>query len=385
MRTHRMAPLVTLIALGIGVPEAVSQDPTEEELQLRLTDGTTHPLTARALEVDGERCLPVSDLAEALNGSSKLAPSLSLRGSSLYAVARPAGEPIPGALLGVGRSGRISSRVRGGEGELFPCVPATDVAAALGGHLHEGTISDFDDRIDAVMNDNLLFLALQTKTQNVAQTTQMMSNVAKADSDAKLNAIRNVRVSAFEEGEGVLALLPEDQADWVRSFARGAGRDAGRAEAEAAIETRFGEVPREQMVKIHMILLLVRMGDVVGALRSYSFLTDRDFRSISADLEAELDLAFQARDRIIRNFAAQKPPRAYAGQKPEAARSQDQAQRYTQFVQLSTQLMGELQTSERELVDALQTMRRDLEGLWQAYASLRDEKFRTDERLMRIQ
>ncbi len=33
---------------------------------------------------------------------------------------------------------------------------------------------------------------------------------------------------------------------------------------------------------------------------------------------------------------------------------------YTQYVQLSTQLMGELQLTERELVDILQTIRRDL-------------------------
>lgn len=44
-------------------------------------------------------------------------------------------------------------------------------------------------------NNNMTFLAIQTKVQNVSQTRQLMSNIAKSDSDAKLNAIRNVRAS----------------------------------------------------------------------------------------------------------------------------------------------------------------------------------------------
>jgi len=53
--------------------------------------------------------------------------------------------------------------------------------------------SQFDSNINSMMNNNLIFLAIQTKVQNVSQTTQLMSNIFKADSDAKLNAIRNVR------------------------------------------------------------------------------------------------------------------------------------------------------------------------------------------------
>jgi hypothetical protein len=54
-------------------------------------------------------------------------------------------------------------------------------------------VSQFDSQINSMMNNNLMFLAVQTKVQNVSQTTQLMSNIFKADSDAKLNAIRNVR------------------------------------------------------------------------------------------------------------------------------------------------------------------------------------------------
>lgn len=42
-------------------------------------------------------------------------------------------------------------------------------------------------------NVEQVFLALQTRVQNVSQMTQMMSNIAKADSDAKLNVVRNLR------------------------------------------------------------------------------------------------------------------------------------------------------------------------------------------------
>lgn len=50
-----------------------------------------------------------------------------------------------------------------------------------------------DSQINAMFNNNMVFLAMQTKVQNISQITQMTSNIAKADSDAKLNAIRNIR------------------------------------------------------------------------------------------------------------------------------------------------------------------------------------------------
>lgn len=142
---------------------------------------------------------------------------------------------------------------------------------------------------------------------------------------------------------------------------------------------------KEQMVKMHMILMLIMMGDITGALRAYTALVDRDLRQFTRGVVKKLGLVRKARSRVIRNFANNKPPRAYAGENPQsAARAQDQAQRYTQFVQLSTQLMGELQNTERELVDVLQTLKRDLDNLFQAYSSMRDNEFRTAERVMTI-
>jgi len=54
-------------------------------------------------------------------------------------------------------------------------------------------VSAFDSQINSMMNNNLLFLSLQTKVQQTAQTTQMMSNIAKTDWDSKMAAIRNMR------------------------------------------------------------------------------------------------------------------------------------------------------------------------------------------------
>ncbi len=108
-------------------------------------------------------------------------------------------------------------------------------------------------------------------------------------------------------------------------------------------------------------------------------------RGASKQVLQKLTIIRKARARVIRNFASKPPPRAYAGSDPQsAARAQDKAQRYTQFVQLSTQLMNELQSTERELVDILQTLKRDADNLWKAYAAMRDCEFRTAERIMTI-
>ncbi len=53
--------------------------------------------------------------------------------------------------------------------------------------------SAFDSQIDSMFQNNMVFLALQQKVQNVSQMTQATSNIVKTDSDAKLNAIRNMR------------------------------------------------------------------------------------------------------------------------------------------------------------------------------------------------
>ncbi len=139
----------------------------------------------------------------------------------------------------------------------------------------------------------------------------------------------------------------------------------------------------EQKVKIHMILLQIMMGDITGALRSYAVLMDRDMRQFTRLIVKKLDSVRKARSQVIRNFARTKPAKAYAGNNPaQAARAQDRSSKYTQYVQMSTQLMNELQNTERELVDALQSMHRQTQTFWESYAGFRDQEFRTNERVM---
>ncbi len=376
----------TLMTTPVAGQVPTPASPTNPSIVLRPADGNSLTLSAAPLAVDGEPCVPVADLAFALHGADALEPTLTLSGTSLRADAIT---PTPGGVLVVRRDGQISNRVRtvvGAGGSRQACVPAADIARVMGGVLRGSSIEGFDAQIESMMNNNLAFLALQTKVQSVSQQTQMMSNIAKADSDAKLNAIRNVRTGVFEETESALAGMPPDQVAWARSFASSRGYRPTRTEIEGEISAAFPHASSKQKIKIHMILLQIMMGDIVGALRSYAVLMDRDMRQFSRLTLEKLDQVQKARSTIIRNFAREKPPRAYGGQDPQiAARAQDKSQRYTQFVQMSTQLMNEIQNTERELVDALQTMHRDLESLWQAYGSMRDEELRTNEGVTRVQ
>jgi hypothetical protein len=352
---------------------------------LRHKDGTSLPLSRSPLRVDGELCVPLADLAMALHGTPDLAPSLSLDGSALRAPEAATGAVARG-FLAVRRGGLISEGVKSGvdsNGSPWTCLPAADLARSMGGVLQGTSIGAFDGQIDAMMNNNLAFLALQTKAQNVSQTSQLMSNISKTDHDTKMNAIRNMRAAVFAETESALALMTPDQADWARSFASTRGYRASRGDIEAAMDGAFPHASPEEKIRIHMILLQIMMGDVIGALRSYSILMDEDMRQLSRLIVEKIDRVREARSTIIRNFARSKPPRAYAGQDPElAARAQDKSHRYTQFVQMSTQLMNEIHNTERELMDALQTMQMDLDGLWRTYRSMRDEELRTNDRIL---
>ena len=139
----------------------------------------------------------------------------------------------------------------------------------------------------------------------------------------------------------------------------------------------------QQKVKIHMILLQILMGDITGAMRSYWILMDRDMRQFTRQIVDKLDKVRQARSTVIRNFARTKPPKTYAGKDAaQQARAQDKTSQYTQFVQMNTQLMNELQSTERELVDALQSMNRNMQTFAESYAGMRDQDARTSERIM---
>lgn len=141
----------------------------------------------------------------------------------------------------------------------------------------------------------------------------------------------------------------------------------------------------EQRVRIHAILLQIMMGDVVGAIRRYADSNDQARQVFDLAVLAQLERIRKARERILAAFAHKQPPKAYAGNDPgSAARAQDRSAKYTQFVQTSTQLMDELQNTERELLDALQSQFRTLEAVWQTVSRFRDQEHRTNDRVASI-
>jgi hypothetical protein len=65
---------------------------------------------------------------------------------------------------------------------------------AMGGMAGMGGGPDqYGGQIDAMFNNNMMFMMLQTKVQNMSQQFQAVSNIYKADADARTNAIRNFR------------------------------------------------------------------------------------------------------------------------------------------------------------------------------------------------
>lgn len=65
---------------------------------------------------------------------------------------------------------------------------------AMGGGMGGlGGADAMQGNIDAMFNNNMVFLMMQTKVQNLSQQMQSISNIFKADHDARSNAIRNFR------------------------------------------------------------------------------------------------------------------------------------------------------------------------------------------------
>lgn len=254
-----------------------------------------------------------------------------------------------------------------------------------------------------MQNNNMMYLAIQTRVQNLSQQTQMVSNIMKADSDAKANAVRNMRDGASDKDDPaqkvielplatelqlndrgrILRSLPDSQADWCVQYAAAhALSDPKKTLDWGAMETdlnnAFPNMGSEQKIKMRLLLLQIQMGDVAGALRSMVNISESRNKEFNRLLLEKLDKISEEKSKILQNFAKQKPPRAYAGSDPQGAvRSQDKSAKYTQWVQVNTQLMSEVQNTERELLDTLSQMRRQEEELWEAYASIKEAEART--------
>ena len=188
------------------------------------------------------------------------------------------------------------------------------------------------------------------------------------------------QIKVFEEIERVYELAPSRQSVWANQYASKHSLSTDIKGLRKSSQKAFPNDPPGMIAQIDLIAYLFITGDTIAAVDGY--LNKNPDTQGYGKIKDKLNKLSRTRSNIIQKFANKKPPRAYAGDDPElAARTQDKSKRYTQYVQLSTQLMNEIQNTERELVDILQTMKRDLDNLWQAYASMRDNDFRTKERL----
>ena len=186
----------------------------------------------------------------------------------------------------------------------------------------------------------------------------------------------------FDEMEPVARAAPGAQISWAHARPGGLGN---AAVLRSDVQSSFPKDPEGMRAQTVLLASLLKSGELLAAAKGIAEKQKSKTPAVTPTLAARIETLHQTRSRILRTFAAQKPPHAYAGNDPQsAARAQDSSARYTQFVQMSTQLMNELQNTERELMDALQAAERDMETFWQAYSSMRDEKFRTNERVMTV-
>lgn len=138
-------------------------------------------------------------------------------------------------------------------------------------------------------------------------------------------------------------------------------------------------VEHQMKVKMRIIMFLILMGDVVGAVRAMVFESERQNRMFNRLLVKQLNKVRESKSKVLLAMARKSPPRAHNNtNNPDgAARDQNAQARYTQWVSVTTQLMSELQNTERQLTDLLSEGRRNINEMWEAYSGLKESEART--------
>lgn len=132
-------------------------------------------------------------------------------------------------------------------------------------------------------------------------------------------------------------------------------------------------------VKMRMVMFLILMGDVVGAVRAMVFESERQNRMFNRLLVKQLNRVREAKSKILLAMGRKHPPRAHdnTNDPAGAARDQNRQAKYTQWVSVTTQLMSEVQNTERQLMDLLSEGRRNVNELWEGYSGLKEAEART--------
>ncbi|MFO1518546.1 MAG: hypothetical protein U1F57_02605 [bacterium] len=154
--------------------------------------------------VDG--LLPVAQTANQLWGKPVIAAAMTVLPGSGGQMAG-ASSPMGGGVFGSGGGGVFGrssitgpgGSTGGGGGVPFgpppapPSVGGGSSVSSAGGIPGMGGGADYQTQLDSMFNNNMMFLMLQTKVQNMSQQIQLTSNTIKAKDDAIANTIRNFR------------------------------------------------------------------------------------------------------------------------------------------------------------------------------------------------
>ncbi len=141
----------------------------------------------------------------------------------------------------------------------------------------------------------------------------------------------------------------------------------------------------QNTMRLSRMLVLIMMGDLVGAMRVYWHILERDSARLARASLEKLNKVREVKQRLVYNMAHARIPKAYAGQdKKQGANSQDQASEFNVFMQTNNQAISEVSNLEREIVDGIVSIRREVDNFGQAFASLRDSVSRLDERIMQF-
>lgn len=144
------------------------------------------------------------------------------------------------------------------------------------------------------------------------------------------------------------------------------------------------QAEHQMKVKMRMIMFLILMGDVVGAVRAMVYESERQNRMFNRLLVKQLNKVRESKSKVLLAMARKSPPTAHdnTNNPSGAARDQNRQAKYTQWVSVTTQLMSELQNTERQLMDLLSEGRRNINELWEGYSGLKEAEARTTRTLI---
>ncbi len=146
-----------------------------------------------------------------------------------------------------------------------------------------------------------------------------------------------------------------------------------------AQRTNMRHAEHQMKVKMRMIMFLILMGDIVGAVRAMTFESERQNQVMNRLLVMQLNKVRESKSKVLLAMARKPPPTAHdnTNNPSGAAHDQNKQAKYTQWVSVTTQLMSELQNTERQLMDILSEGRRNINELWEGYSGLKEAEART--------